>query len=32
MAFTIGYADSDAPENKMHGRIRVPKEQIYKIV
>ncbi len=32
MAFTIGYADTNAPENKLHGRIRVPKEQMYKIV
>lgn len=32
MAFTIGYADLDAPENKIHSRIRVPKEQMSKII
>lgn len=32
MAFTIGYADNNAVENKIHTRIRIPKEQIYKIV
>lgn len=32
LAFTIGYADPNADENKMHKRVRLAKEQIYKII